>query len=164
MGTGKTSVGKRVARSLGFRFVDMDELIEQAAGKSISQIFADSGEDVFRDLETQVLKQCASGSGQVISTGGGVVLRKVNRELLQKAGQVIWLRASPDIVIERVSRNNDRPLLDNDDPAATVKKLLDDRYKFYEEAADLPITTDDLTLEETAYGVSESARVLLAAT
>ncbi len=161
MGTGKTTVGKKVARSLGFRFVDTDELIVEAAGKSILDIFADSGEDAFRELETEILKKCALAGSQVISTGGGIILREENRKILKNAGYVIWLQASPEAIIDRVSRNQDRPLLAEKNPAKTVNKLLIDRHSFYKEVTDLTIVTDDLLIEETVYGVAESARLAL---
>jgi len=161
MGTGKTTVGKKVARSLGFHFVDTDEMIVKAAGKSIPDIFTDEGEEAFRDIETGVLRECATADNQVISTGGGIILREQNRELLRNAGYVIWLQASAKAIISRVSRNQDRPLLAEKNPASTVKKLLNERHEFYESVSDLNIATDDLLIEETVYGVSESARLAL---
>ena len=161
MGTGKTTVGKRVARDLGFRFVDTDELIVETAGKSIPDIFSSDGEDAFRNLETGVLQQCIGEKNQVLSTGGGIVLRKENRELLKRAGYVIWLQASAAAIVERVKRNRDRPLLATENPAQTVKKMLRERQRLYEEAADLAIATDNLMIEETVYGVAESARIAL---
>ncbi len=161
MGTGKTTVGKKVATSLGFHFVDTDELIAAAAGKSIPDIFADSGEEVFRDFETAVLSKCAENSEQVISTGGGVILREENRQILKSLGYVIWLQASSASIIDRVSRNQDRPLLATDNPSGTVEKLLSERHPLYEAVADLAIMTDDLMIEETVYGVAESARLAL---
>jgi len=163
MGTGKTCVGQRVAKSLGFRFVDTDALIVKKAGKPIAAIFEESGEDAFRELETAVLQSCASKKNQVISTGGGIVTRPENIEILRNAGYVIWLRASVETILERTGRHNDRPLLATPDPAATVRKLMGDREELYRSAAHLPISTDDLTLDETTYGVAESARLEFAA-
>ena len=162
MGTGKTSVGMRVAKSLGWRFVDTDRLITRRAGKSIPAIFAESGEDVFRNLETEVLRKCAGESGQVISTSGGIVTLERNREILKDVGYVIWLEASPETIYERVKNNRNRPLLRTDDPQATIRKMLESRRAFYESTCDLRIRTDDLTMEETCYGVTESARLALA--
>lgn len=161
MGTGKTTIGKRVAKSLGFRFVDTDALITRKAGKSIPKIFEEDGEDAFRRIETEVLGACAEKSGQVISTGGGIVTRPENLEILRRAGYVVWLKASPETIYERVRRNRNRPLLENDDPEGTIRDLLENRIPSYEEATDLSIATDELTLEETSYGVTESARVAL---
>ncbi len=161
MGTGKTTVGQRVARSLGFRFVDTDKMIVKQTGKPIPKIFEESGEDSFRDLETKVLCECAEGSGQVISTGGGIVTRPENHRLIREAGYVIWLKASPESIFERVRRDRNRPLLKTADPLQTIRDLLEGRKPLYEACADLAITTDHLTMEETCYGVAESARLAL---
>lgn len=162
MGTGKTSVGMRVAKSLGWRFVDTDRLIVRQAGKSIPKLFSESGEEAFRELETEVLKKCAEASGQVISTGGGIVTLARNREILKNAGYVIWLDASPETIYERVKNNAGRPLLRTEDPLATIRELLEIRRDLYEAACDLRIRTDGLTMEETCYGVTECARLALA--
>jgi len=162
MGTGKTCVGRRVAKSLGFRFVDTDARIVKQAGKSIADLFAEDGEEEFRRLETEALQQISMKKGQVISTGGGIVTQPRNIEILREAGYVVWLRASPETIIERVSRNNDRPLLANDDPEGTVRRLMEQREEMYRAAANLEIVTDELTLDETTYGVAESARVGMA--
>lgn len=162
MGSGKSHVGQRVAKSLGFAFADTDDLIEEAAGKSIPKIFAEDGEDAFRERETAALEQAARGESQVLATGGGIVTRERNRKILRRAGYVIWLVASRETVYERVRRNRNRPLLANDDPEETIRVLLEEREPLYREVADLEIDTDDLTLDETAFGVAESARLALA--
>jgi len=161
MGTGKTSVGMRVARSLGFRFVDTDTLIVKETGKTIPEIFEESGEGHFRSLESAILRRCAEGEDQVISTGGGIVTREENRALLHEAGYVIWLKTSPEIIYERVKRNRNRPLLQTEDPLGTIRDLLALRKDLYEACADLAIKTDSLTMDETCYGVTESARLAL---
>jgi len=161
MGTGKTTIGKRVARSLGFRFVDTDQLIARKAGKSIPDIFAHSGEEAFRELETEVLRECAARSGQVISTGGGIVTRPGNLEILRDAGYVVWLKASPETIYDRVRRNRNRPLLHTDDPERTIREMLDQRLDLYRRAKHLSVSTDDLTLDETSFGITESARLAL---
>lgn len=160
MGTGKTSIGKGVAHSLGFDFVDTDERIVESEGKTISEIFADEGEDYFRMLETEILRSCGSRQQQVISTGGGIVLSEENRQILSHAGYVIWLKASAKAILERVSRNRERPLLHTADPLQTIKHMLKERKKLYAAAADFSIDTDELTLDETAFGICESARVI----
>lgn len=162
MGTGKTSVGMRVAKSLGWRFVDTDRLIVRRAGKPIPSIFAESGEEAFRELETEILRECTEGGGQVISTGGGIVTLEHNREIIKDAGYVIWLEASAETIYERVKNNRNRPLLRTEDPQTTIREMLKIRRDFYEAACDLRIRTDDLTMEETCYGVTESARLVLA--
>ncbi len=161
MGTGKTSVGRRVAESLGFEFVDTDQIVVQLAGKSIPEIFARDGEARFREWETEALKRCAEKGGQVIATGGGIVTQGGNHELLHRAGHVVWLKADPETVLSRVARNRERPLLQTADPLATIRDLYASRVELYRACADEEINTTDLTLEETAHGLSESARIAL---
>lgn len=160
MGTGKTSIGRRVAQSLGFDFVDTDDQIVNSSGKSITQIFSDEGEDYFRELETQILKSCVGHWNQVIATGGGIILSEENRKILSESGYVIWLKASAEVVLDRVSRNRERPLLHTPDPLKTIKDLLADRENLYSSTADFIIDTDGLTLDETVFGICESARVI----
>lgn len=161
MGTGKTSVGMRVAKSLGFSFVDTDQLIVEKAKKPIPKIFEDDGEAAFRQLETEILSECLKQENQVISTGGGIVTIEANRKLLRGSGYTIWLQAGADTIFDRVSRNRNRPLLKTDDPKATIIEMLATRNEFYCDSMDLAIKTDELTLEETCYGVTESARIAL---
>lgn len=161
MGTGKTSVGMRVAKSLGFSFVDTDQRIVKKAGKPIPRIFEEDGEAVFRAMETEILRECLKKENQVISTGGGIVTNEVNRKLLKEAGYTIWLQAGPDTIYDRVSRNKNRPLLQTEDPKATILKMLAERNQSYCDSMDLAIKTDELTLEETCFGVTESARIAL---
>ena len=163
MGTDKTTVGRKVAKSLGFRFVDTDQMIVKRAGKPIPVIFEEDGEEAFRKIETEVLRECSEKSGQVISTGGGIVTIPQNREILLTAGYVVWLRATPESIYNRVKSNSNRPLLRTKDPLATITDLLNERSEFYKQCHNLTITTDGLTLEETCYGVSESARLELGA-
>lgn len=163
MGTGKTSVGRCVAQSLGFDFVDTDQLIEEKEGRKISAIFEKEGEIAFREMERDALRDCARGERQVISTGGGIVTQPQNIEILRDAGYVIWLQASPQIIYERVRRAQHRPLLQTSDPLATIEKLIAERGILYREAAHFEITTDNLTLDETCFGVTESARLALGA-
>lgn len=159
MGTGKTAVGRKVADSLGFQFVDTDQMIEQAAGQPITAIFAERGEAAFRDLETAVLKRAVAGVDQVISTGGGIVLREENREIIARSGYCIWLKASAETIFNRVSGNSNRPLLKTENPRATIESMLLEREPRYRAAADLEISSNNLSVDEVAYGVSESARV-----
>ena len=158
MGTGKSTVGKRVAQSLDSTFVDTDDEIVKREKMSIPALFEERGEDEFRRIETEVLAECCHGQKQVIATGGGVVTREENHALLKEGGYVIWLKASPEVIYERVRRNDQRPLLETDDPEKTIRELLLSREHWYEGCADLTIFTDDLSLEETIYGVTETAR------
>ena len=111
MGSGKTTIANRLANNLGFEFIDTDELIEKNASKSINEIFTDEGESEFRKLESQVLGELEGRERMVIATGGGIVSSDDNIKRLRKIGIVFWLDAGVDSILERVSRNNDRPLL-----------------------------------------------------
>ena len=108
------------------------------------------------------LRTCAQHKNQVISTGGGIVLRENNRQLLHEIGFVIWLKASPEAILERVSRNQERPLLHTANPLQTIKDLLQERDEFYCSSSDFAIETDELSLDETTFGICDSARVIFA--
>lgn len=159
MGTGKSTVGERVAAGLGFRFADTDALIEQQAGMPIPKIFADRGESGFRALETAVLRQLMSEEHLVVSTGGGIVTVPENLPLLRRLGFVILLTASEDVIYARISANQNRPLLRTADPRATIRELLAQRLALYKAAADMEIETAELTESDIAFGICETARV-----
>ncbi len=131
MGTGKTIVGKEVARRLGMKFVDMDDVIEEKEGCSISEIFAQKGEQYFRKVESEVARRLSQQEGLVIATGGGVVLDAGNLDALQSSGIGVCLTASPEVIYERVKHETHRPLLMNDDPLGKIKSLLEYRAPFY---------------------------------
>lgn len=147
MGCGKTTVGTAVASRLGYNLLDVDSYIEKEAGCSISQIFADKGEQYFRELETDTLKKLnASISHTVISTGGGLPMRPENAEELRKLGTVIYLDVQPEEVIRRLSGDTSRPLLQGDDVERKVNRLMDERRPVYESEADcvIPVTGRDV--------------------
>lgn len=133
MGAGKTTVGHLLARQMGYRFVDTDVLIEKVAGKTINKIFADDGEDAFRQLEGQVLSELSAYPKQIIATGGGIVLRRMNWSYLHY-GLVVWLDAPVDVLIDRLQNDTTRPLLQNANPEQALQKLLDQRRSLYAEA------------------------------
>ncbi len=159
MGSGKTTLGRLVAQSLGFKFVDTDHLIIDAAGKTIPDIFASEGEAGFRQRETAALQSLAGQQRQVIATGGGIVTQPVNLPILKQLGCVVWLSADTGVLHQRTAHGHDRPLLREVDPAAKLRALYEDRAPLYEQACDIKITTDDLSPQDAAYGVAESARV-----
>ncbi len=158
MGCGKTSVGRHVAGLTGHRFVDTDDLVVQEAGCGIPEIFATRGEAAFRDLETGVLRDLVGIFGIVLATGGGLVLREENRTLLREIGVPVWLDADPDLIFERVSRNNRRPLLATENPRATFDALLESRRPIYESAAVARVDSSGFTHEQTARAVLEAVR------
>ena len=160
MGSGKSTVGRELHQLLGYPLVDMDQTIEQRAGKPITAIFADSGEEAFRELETGLLRELAAPDSprRIISTGGGVVGRPENRGLLRKLGYVVWLKAPVDTLFERTSRNRERPLLHTENPRARIEALLGTREPWYRETAHLEVDTQGLDSGEIATGILESAR------
>jgi shikimate kinase len=148
MCTGKTSVGKLLAEKLGYQFVDTDDLIEQRVGMKISDIFAVYGEPYFRDVETEVVKEVAKKDKFVISTGGGVVLRKVNIDELRKNGIIVNLTAKPETIYNRLKNQPGvRPLLNKPDPMNEIIKLFSQREEYYKNC-DLRIETDNLAVEQ----------------
>ncbi len=134
MGAGKTSVGRRLAEKLNVPFVDADHEIETAAGKSIADIFTEHGEDYFREGERRVIARLLENGMQVLATGGGAFMNEETRSRVKQKGISIWLKADLDLLLKRVSKRSDRPLLRNDDPAAVMKKLIDIRYPVYAQA------------------------------
>lgn len=131
MGVGKTCIGRRLAQRLGLPFVDADQEIEQAAGCSISEIFARHGEQEFRSGERRVILRLLDGPVQVLSTGGGAFMDPQTRARIAERGISIWLRADIDLMLKRVSRRSDRPLLQVPDPRVKLEELMAVRYPVY---------------------------------
>jgi len=147
MGVGKTAVGRALAEQLKRKFIEMDALIEQKAAKPIPKIFQQDGEIAFRELEIEVAKEVAQGKNQVIACGGGVVLNKINIDRLKKDAVIVYLTASPEVVLRRTSADGDgRPLLETPDKAAAIQELIAFRKPFYERAADITIDTSKLDI------------------
>ena len=159
MGSGKSSVGREIARRCDFRFLDTDSVIRQKYGKSIPEIFAIHGEPAFREEEHQLLLRLRGARHLVIATGGGIVLQPQNRLLLRSIGPVVWLTADEEVIWERVSRNRNRPLLQTVDPRSTIRSLMQIRYPLYREAADVVVETSTLTHQEVAHRVLLAVRV-----
>ena len=158
MGTGKSSIGRQVARRLGFQFLDTDQLIVEREGAPISELFERLGEPAFRTLETRTLESIEHLTRCVIATGGGIVVRPENREILRRLGFVVGLTASPEVVFQRVSRNNKRPLLQTEDPQGTVQRLLSERAEAYRDAAQFTVDTSAISQPEAATRIVEEAR------
>lgn len=134
MGCGKSSVGRRLAARLEIPFVDADDAIELAAGKSIAEIFADHGEAHFRDGERRVIRRLLSSGPQVLATGGGAYMSEETRQAIRDAGVAIWLKAELPVLMRRVMKRDDRPLLKTPDPEAVMRELMRTRYPVYAEA------------------------------
>ncbi|HEX7072520.1 MAG TPA: shikimate kinase [Hyphomicrobiaceae bacterium] len=134
MGCGKTSVGRRLSARLDLPFVDADEEIETAAGKTITEIFADHGEAHFRDGERKVIARLLKNGPQVLATGGGAFMHPETRQNIKRAGISIWLKAELPVLMRRVMRRDNRPLLKTADPEARMRELMAERYPIYAEA------------------------------
>lgn len=153
--TGKTTVAKELASRLsGWNWVDADVEIEQSAGKTIAQIFQDSGESGFRDLESTVTAELLKRPNMIIATGGGVVIRPENRELLKQSAFVVWLKASADTIYKRMFSDETtatrRPALTDSDPHEEIVKMLNLRNSWYEQTASVSVDTDLLSPEQIA--------------
>ncbi|MHA1276234.1 MAG: shikimate kinase [Candidatus Helarchaeota archaeon] len=157
MGTGKTTIGKRLAVILNKEFYEMDEMIVEKARKSIPRIFSEDGEIRFRELEMQVCKDVSQQTNAVIACGGGVVLNKLNIDYLKLSSLVINLQASPEKIYERTMKDGKekRPLLNKPDPMGEIHKLLKFRAPFYYAATEHQIDTTQLTVEEVVQKIIE---------
>lgn len=141
MGAGKTTIGRRLASALQLPFVDADNEIVKAAGRSIEEIFAERGECEFRRGERQVISRLLAGPVHVLATGGGAFIDTRTRALMKERAISIWLKAPLDVLMRRVEKRDNRPLLKEDDPRAVMERLMADRYPIYAEA--------DLTVESS---------------
>ena len=156
MGAGKSSVGRKLALRLGLPFVDADTEIETAAGMTIPEIFRVRGEPEFRAGEARVIARLLETGPQILATGGGAYMNPETRQLIAQKGISVWLKADFDVLMRRIKRRSDRPLLRTPDPAATLQRLIDERYPVYA-AADVTIESRDVSheviVDETIEGV-----------
>jgi shikimate kinase len=146
MGAGKSSIGKRLAARLGIPFADADAAIEEAAGMSVADIFEAHGEPSFRSGEARVIARLLDNGPQVLATGGGSFVNRETRARIHEKGISVWLKADVEVLLRRVKRRDNRPLLRNDDPAATLSALLAGREPFYSEA-DLTVVSREVPHE-----------------
>ena len=142
MGAGKSTIGRLLARELGYRFLDSDRIIEERCGANIPWIFDVEGEDGFRQRETSMLEELSNEVGTVLATGGGAVMRAENHGLLKKNAVVVYLKTSIDQQVERTRKDRNRPLLQNDDPECVLRRLFAIRDPLYTELADIVMFTD----------------------
>lgn len=154
MGCGKTSVGRRLAAATELPFVDADDEIEQAAGKSISEIFADHGEAHFREGERKVIARLLRNGPQVLATGGGSFMNPETRVNIKQAGISIWLKADLPLLMKRVLRRDNRPLLKTSDPEARMRGFMEQRYPIYAQA-DLTVQSRDVAHDIIAAEILE---------
>jgi len=157
MGTGKTTIGRLLAKNLRMRLVDVDEEIEKDQNMSINDIFSTHGEQHFREIETAMIKKLSQNKNSIISTGGGAVLRKENMDALKENGVVFCLNAGVETILKRTRRNEDRPLLKVENPKEKITELLAYRRPFYEQAG-IMIETDAKTPGEVVQEIMEKLK------
>ena len=155
MGTGKSEVGKRLAALLGRKFIDTDTQIEKEEGMSIAQLFAERGEPYFRERERQMITRACREGGVVIATGGGAMVSAENAAQLKASGTVICLTAAPEVILNRVQKDETRPLLLGEDRLGRIRTLLSTRAAAYAKA-DVLIDTSHLSVDEVMQAVLES--------
>lgn len=146
MGAGKSSIGRRLASRLSLPFLDADHEIEQAAGMSIPDIFTTHGEPQFRDGEARVIARLLDSGASVLATGGGAFMREETRARIRGKSVSMWLKADSDVILRRVRRRTDRPLLKTDDQAETIERLISERYPVYA-LADITVISRDVPHE-----------------
>jgi shikimate kinase len=146
MGSGKTAIGRRMAAALKLGFVDADQEIEKAAGKSISEIFVDYGEEHFRDGERKVIARLLGYGTQVLSTGGGAFMSEATRQRIKERGISIWLKAELPLLMRRVQRRDNRPLLKTSDPEGRMRELMTQRHPIYA-LADITVMSREVAHE-----------------
>jgi len=149
MGAGKTTIGRALARELGWQFIDLDHELEARCGVRVSLIFDIEGEQGFRKRESALLDECTRRTGIVLATGGGAVLAPENRQHLSERGVVVYLRASADELFRRVERDRNRPLLQTDNPRQRLQELLAQREPLYQEVASVIFDTGSLPIAQT---------------
>lgn len=161
MGSGKSAVGRRLARMLDLGFTDSDQQIVKTAGISIAEIFELAGETRFREMEFSTLETIVSATPQIIATGGGAFCQNRTSQLLRDSCLVIWLKASPETLLARIGNTQSRPLLHTADPLGALAALLEQRTHFYEKAH-IHVNTDGLTAQGAVRAVLEMLDTVLA--
>lgn len=146
MGAGKTTIGRQIARLLNFDFFDSDREIQERTGVAIPLIFELEGEEGFRRREIDIISDLAKKTNIVLATGGGAVLKEENRQTLKQAGTIVYLCAGIDDLLERTSKDKNRPLLQTDDPRKKLQSILTEREPIYRELADIILETNKMTV------------------
>ncbi|MCK5307236.1 MAG: shikimate kinase [Zetaproteobacteria bacterium] len=152
MGSGKSSIGRRLAKHFGIAMIDLDNYIVEKAGRTVPEIFAEQGEEGFRDIESEALREVLSQRA-VIATGGGVILREENRALLKCHPPVIWLKASPEFLAKRIDGDSNRPLIAAGETLKKLQQLVEIRYPLYEQCADFTLPRGDMKKREVLQSI-----------
>jgi shikimate kinase len=159
MGTGKTAVGRALARKLGKEFIELDALIEGKAGRKIAEIFRQAGEIAFRELEIEAVRDVSGRKNVVIACGGGVVLNQINIDRLKRECWMVYLTAAPGVILGRTSSDRGkRPLLRTEDRARKVSELLESRQPFYQRAAEVAIDTSKLAIDAVVAEITKAVK------
>jgi len=158
MGSGKSTVSRHMSRSLGVPKIEMDDLLAERAGKSITQIFAEDGEEVFRQMETELLREIGAGEPALVSCGGGVVLRPENVEIMKNSGTILMLSATPETIFSRVRHSTKRPILNGNMNVEFIAELMAKRDPAYRAAADVTVSIDGKTSDIVAKELVERIR------
>ena len=148
MGAGKSTIARALQRELGFPLIEMDERIVKEQGMSINDIFAQYGEDHFRDIESQLIVDIGKEEPSIVSCGGGVVVRPQNTQIMKEIGRIVFLKATPETIYERVKNSTDRPILNGHMNVEYIAELMEKRRALYEAAADITIQTDGKMREQ----------------
>ena len=160
MGTGKSSVAKFLSNKWGWNVLEMDEMLVQQEGMSISDIFKTYGEEYFRDAESNLIQEICMQEDKVVSCGGGVVLRSQNVEMMKQGGTIVLLTASPETILERVKDDTTRPLLQGNMTIAFLSEMMEKRREKYEKAADVMVQTDGKQIAEICKEIIEKIKVM----
>lgn len=147
MAVGKTTVSRELGRRTGRTVIDTDQWIEQQEGRKIARIFAEKGEDYFRDLEKNTLQKIAGEDGRIVSCGGGIIKSEENIRVMKKSGKVILLTAAPETIYSRVGEDKNRPLLEGHRSPEGIRQMMEQRQPLYDRAADGRVSTDDWDLD-----------------
>lgn len=147
MGVGKSTIAKELCKRLGAEPVEMDQVIAKQQDMAISDIFDEYGEKYFRRLETDLLREIQTKDNQVVSCGGGVVLKEKNIDIMKSCGSIVLLTAEPETIYRRVKHSTDRPLLNGNMSLNYIKELMEEREERYEEAADIRVSTDNRPID-----------------
>lgn len=165
MGSGKTTIAKELAKIIPYKFVDIDTEIVKQENKSISNIFKDSGENYFRQIETNLLKEILLKDKKIISTGGGIILKEENRSIIKEKGIAFWLYAPAEDVYDRIKEDKDRPLintsLSQEEIIKTIETMMEARFELYKDTADVIINTSKFSAEDSAKEILNEFKLLM---